>query len=483
MSDPPILSRRHFLNRAGLGLGAVALASLFNERLFASPDDRGVRAAGPAGLPHFLPRAKRVIYLFQSGAPSQMDLFDHKPGLANLQGADLPDSVRKGQRLTGMTATQEKFPIAGTKFAFARRGRSGAWVSELLPHTARVADELCFVRSMFTEAINHDPAITFFQTGAQLAGRPSIGAWLSYGLGSENSDLPAFVALISNGSGNPNDQPLYDRLWGSGFLPATHQGVKFRTAGEPVLFLSNPAGFDSAARRRMLDDLAKLNQIRQEEVGDPEIASRIAQYELAYRMQSSVPELSDLTGEPGHILDLYGPDVRKPGTYAANCLLARRLAERGVRFIQLFHRGWDQHRKLPSQIVGQCRDTDQPSAGLIQDLRQRGLLDETLVVWGGEFGRTVYCQGPLTVDDYGRDHHPRCFTIWLAGGGIKPGLTYGETDDFSYNIVRDPMHVHDLHATILHCLGVDHTRLTFKFQGRDHRLTDVRGEVAHRLLA
>ena len=476
--DLPLLSRRHFLHRAGIGLGAVALASLFNDKLFASAG--GVAAPG---LPHFVPKAKRVIYLFQSGAPSQMDLFDYKPKLELLRGSDLPDSIRQGQRLTGMTATQDKFPVAASRFAFARHGGSGAWLSELLPHTAGVADELCFVRSMFTEAINHDPAITFFQTGAQLAGRPSIGAWLSYGLGSENSDLPAFVALISNGSGNPNDQPLYDRLWGSGFLPATHQGVKFRSAGDPVLFLSNPAGLDSAARRRMLDDLAKLNQTQQEEVGDPEITARIAQYELAYRMQSSVPELSDLSKEPPHILDLYGPDVRKPGSYAANCLLARRLAERGVRFIQLFHRGWDQHRKLPSQIVGQCRDTDQPSAALIQDLRQRGLLEETLVVWGGEFGRTVYCQGPLTADDYGRDHHPRCFTIWLAGGGIKPGLTYGETDDFSYNIVRDPMHVHDLHATILHCLGVDHTRLTFKFQGRNHRLTDVAGDVMHRLLA
>jgi len=478
-----LLSRRHFLNQAGLGLGAIALGSLLNEKLFAAQPATVPAAGGLPGLPHFAPKAKRVIYLFQSGAPSQIDLFDYKPKLAGLRGSDLPDSIRQGQRLTGMTATQDKFPVAPTLYGFAQHGRSGAWMSELFRHTARVADELCFVHSMFTEAINHDPAITFFQTGAQLAGRPSIGAWLSYGLGSENSDLPAFVALISNGSGNPNDQPLYDRLWGSGFLPTTHQGVKFRSAGEPVLFLSNPAGLDSSARRRMLDDLAKLNQIRQEEVGDPEIASRIAQYELAYRMQSSVPELSDLSKEPPHILDLYGPDARKPGTYAANCLLARRLAERGVRFIQLFHRGWDQHRKLPAQIVGQCRDTDQPSAALIWDLKQRGLLDDTLVVWGGEFGRTVYCQGPLTADDYGRDHHPRCFTIWLAGGGIRPGLTYGETDDFSYNIVRDAVHVHDLHATMLHCLGIDHTRLTFKFQGRNHRLTDVHGQVVNGLLA
>ena len=475
-----LLTRRHLLGRAGLGLGALGLASLLNERLFAG---EASAAGGLVGLPHFAPKAKRFIYLFQSGAPSQLDLFDPKPGLDGLRATELPDSIRMGQRLTGMTATQDKFPVAPTKFRFAQHGRGGAWLSELLPHTARVADELCVVRSMFTEAINHDPAVTFFQTGAQLAGRPSMGAWLSYGLGSENRDLPAFVALLSNGSGNPNDQPLYDRLWGSGFLPTKHQGVKLRSAGEPVLFLSNPPGFDASARRRMLDDLSKLNQMRLEEAGDPEIATRIAQYELAYRMQTSVPELTDLTKEPAHVLDLYGPDARKPGTFAANCLLARRLAERGVRFIQLFHRGWDQHTKLPAQIAGQCRDTDQPAAALIQDLKQRGLLDDTLVVWGGEFGRTVYCQGRLTRDDYGRDHHPRCFTLWLAGGGIRPGLTFGETDDFSYNIVRDPVHVHDLHATLLHCLGIDHTRLTFKFQGRHHRLTDVHGEIVKGILA
>ena len=475
-ASAPILTRRHFLNRSSLGLGAIGLASLLNERLFAA--DTG----GLPGLPHFAAKAKRVIYLFQSGAPSQLDLFDPKPKLADLRATELPDSIRMGQRLTGMTATQEKFPIAPTKFRFAQHGRGGAWLSELLPHAARVADELCIVRSLFTEAINHDPAITFFQTGAQLAGRPSIGAWLSYGLGSENRDLPAFVALLSNGSGNPNDQPLYDRLWGSGFLPTKHQGVKLRSSGEPVLFLSNPPGLDASARRRMLDDLAKLNQLQLAETGDPEIATRIAQYELAYRMQTSVPELTDFGKEPQHVLDLYGPDARKPGTFAANCLLARRLAERGVRFIQLFHRGWDQHAKLPSQIAGQCRDTDQPSAALIEDLRQRGLLKDTLVVWGGEFGRTVYCQGRLTADDYGRDHHPRCFTVWLAGGGIRGGITHGETDDFSYNIVRDPVHVHDLHATLLHCLGIDHTRLTFKFQGRNHRLTDVHGNVVKPLL-
>jgi hypothetical protein len=479
-----LLTRRHLFGRAGVGL--AALASLLHDDLFAAaPPAPGAAAAGGLpGLPHFKPRAKRVIYLFQSGAPSQMDLFDHKPRLADRRGTELPASVRRGQRLTGMTATQTRFPVAPSKFAFARHGKSGAWVSELLPHTAKVVDELCFIRSMHTEAINHDPAITFFQTGAQLAGRPSIGAWLSYGLGSMNNDLPAFVALVSRGSGNPNDQPLYDRLWGSGFLPTKYQGVQFRSgSGGPVLYLSSPAGVDRDTRRRMLDDLAALNRMRLAEVGDPEIGTRIAQYEMAYRMQASVPELTDLSREPKHVFDLYGPEARKPGTYAANCLLARRLAERGVRFVQLFHRGWDQHTHLPKQIAGQCRDTDQPSAALIADLKQRGLLDDTLVVWGGEFGRTVYCQGTLTRDDYGRDHHPRCFTVWLAGGGVRRGLTHGATDEFGYNVVRDPVHVHDLHATLLHCLGIDHTRLTFKFQGRHHRLTDVHGSVVKPVLA
>jgi len=472
------VNRRHLLGR--VGLGATALAGLLNEQLVAA----GANATGGLpGLPHFAPKAKRVIYLFQSGAPSQLDLFDHKPLLAARHGTDLPDSIRQGQRLTGMTATQERFPIAPTRFRFAQHGRSGAWLSELLPHTARMADELCFIKTLHTEAINHDPAITFFQTGAQLAGRPSIGSWLSYGLGSENRDLPAFVALLSNGTGNPADQPLYDRLWSSGFLPTQHQGIKFRAAGDPVLFLSNPEGLDAQGRRRMLDDLAKLNQMQLAEFGDPEIATRIAQYELAYRMQTSVPSLTDVSREPASAFDLYGPESRKPGTFAANCILARRLAESGVRFIQLFHRGWDQHTKLPTQLPGQCRDTDQPAAALVQDLKQRGLLDETLVVWGGEFGRTVYCQGRLTKDDYGRDHHPRCFTVWLAGGGIRPGVTFGETDDFGYNVARDPVHVHDLHATLLHCLGIDHTRLTFKFQGRHYRLTDVHGDVVKDILA
>jgi hypothetical protein len=473
-----LITRRHFFGRAATGIGLAALASLLSDDLRAASASGGLK-----GLPHFTPKARRVIYLFQSGAPSQMDLFDYKPELNDLRGSELPDSVRKGQRLTGMTATQSSFPVAPSKFKFARHGHGGAWVSELLPHTAKVVDQLCFIKSLYTEAINHDPAITFFQTGAQLAGRPSMGAWLSYGLGSENQSLPAFVAMVSQGSGNPADQPLYDRLWGSGFLPTKYQGIKFRSAGDPVLYLSNPAGLGKDARRRMLDDLARLNQLKLAEVGDPEIGTRIAQYEMAYRMQTSVPELADVSREPQRVLDMYGPEARKPGTFAFNCVLARRLAERGVRFIQLFHRGWDQHTNLPRQITGQCRDTDQPSAALIRDLKQRGLLDDTLVVWGGEFGRTVYCQGKLTKDDYGRDHHPRCFTLWLAGGGIKPGISYGETDDYCYNITRDPVHVHDLHATLLHCLGIDHTRLTFKYQGRHHRLTDVHGKVVKKILA
>src|SRR5262245_47243024 len=485
------VTRRLFFNRAGLGLGSLALASLLEPQILAddvpalTPRSTGSDAGtgGLPGLPNFTAKAKRVIYLFQSGAPSQMDLFDHKPKLAGVRGTELPDSIRRGQRLTGMTSAQTSFPVAPSKYKFAQHGESGAWLSELLPHTAKVADQLCFIKSMHTEAINHDPAVTFFQTGAQLAGRPSIGAWLAYGLGSENHDLPAFVAMISQGRGNPNDQPLYDRLWGSGFLPSKYQGVKFRSVGDPVLYLSNPEGLDDAARRRFLDDLAKLNQLKLQEAGDPEISTRITQYELAYRMQTSVPELTDVSKEPEHIFEMYGPDSKKPGTFAANCLLARRLSERGVRFVQLFHRGWDQHTNLPKQIVGQCRDTDQPAAALIQDLKQRGLLDETLVVWGGEFGRTVYCQGKLTADDYGRDHHPRCFTLWLAGGGIRPGMSFGQTDDYCYNIEMNPVHVHDLHATLLQCLGIDHTKLTYKFQGRYHRLTDVHGKVVKEILA
>jgi len=438
-------------------------------------------AAAPAGLPHHVAKAKRVIFLFQHGGPSQLDLFDWKPNLAKVRGQDLPDSVRQGQRLTGMTAYQANFPMAPTIFPFSQRGQSGAWMSDLLPHTAKIADQLCFMKSLHTEAINHDPAVTFFQTGFQLAGRPSIGSWLSYGLGSENQDLPSFVVLISQGRGN--SQALADRMWGSGFLPTKYQGVKFRSGKDPVLYLSNPDGYSTGARRRFLDDLGQLNQMRLDEYQDPEIATRIAQYEMAFRMQSSVPELADLSKEPESTFELYGPDAKKPGSYAANCILARRLAERGVRFIQLYHRGWDQHGTLPKQIRWQCEDTDQASAALITDLKQRGLLDDTIVIWGGEFGRTVYSQGELTETNYGRDHHPRCFTMFAAGGGFKPGYSHGETDDFSYNIVKDPMEVHDLNATMMHLLGVDHSKLTFKFQGRHYRLTDVHGKVVKELLA
>ncbi len=477
LEEPLLMTRRHFFGLSSVGIGAAALATLLKDNLSAS-----TRTGGLSGLPHFKPRARRVIYLFQSGAPSQMDLFDYKPKLDGLVGVDLPSSVRMGQRLTTMTSAQERFPIAPSQFSFAQYGKSGAWVSELMPHAAEVVDDLCFIKSMYTEAINHDPAITFFQTGAQLAGRPSIGAWLSYGLGSESRDLPGFVVMVSQGSGRVG-QPLYDRLWGSGFLPTRYQGVKFRSVGDPVLHLSNPAGLNERTRRRILDDLVELNQLKLGKFGDPEIATRIAQYEMAYRMQTSVPDLTDLSDEPDHIFDLYGPDSRIRGTYAANCLLARRLAERGVRFIQLFHRGWDQHFFLPKQIAQQCQDTDQATAALIKDLKQRGLLEDTLVIWGGEFGRTVYCQGRLTQDNYGRDHHPRCFTMWMAGAGVKPGISHGETDEFSYNITRDPVHVHDLNATILHCLGIDHQKLTFKFQGRDFRLTDVHGQVKKEILA
>jgi Protein of unknown function (DUF1501) len=432
------------------------------------------------GLPHFPPTAKRVIYLFQSGGPSQLELFDHKPRLTEWQGTDLPDSIRAGQRLTGMSASQSAFPIVPSKFEFAQHGDSGAWISDLLPNTARIADRITFIKTVNTEEINHDPAVTMAQTGFRLGGRPSMGAWASYGLGSETEDLPAFCVMISNSGGG---QPLYDRLWGAGFLPSKYQGVKFRSTGDPVLYLSNPNGFPAENRRHFLDALGQLNALSANEFGDPEINARVAQYEMAFRMQSSVPELTDLSKEPPHTFELYGDAAKTPGTYAANCLLARRLAERGVRFIQLYHRDWDHHGKLPKDLPKRCKDVDQASAGLILDLEQRDMLKDTLVIWGGEFGRTVYCQGRLTADDYGRDHHGRCFTIWMAGGGIKPGQTYGETDDYGYNIVKDPVHVHDLHATILRCLGIDHTRLTYKFQGRDFRLTDVSGNIVKQILA
>jgi hypothetical protein len=473
------VNRRHFFGNAATGIGAAALAALMGGDTIAADKTPAMRSGGLPGFPNFTGKAKRVIYLFQSGAPSQMDLYDYKPKLNDLRATELPDSIRKGQRLTGMTSKQDSFPVAPTKFKFKQRGKSGAWVSELLPHIANVADDLCFVKTIYTQAINHDPAITFFQTGAQLAGRPSMGSWLSYGLGSDNADLPAFVAMVSGSGG----QPLYDRLWGSGFLPTRYQGIKFRSVGDPVLFLSNPPGVADETRRRVLDDLAKLNRLKLEEYGDPEIATRLSQYELAYRMQTSVPELTDISGETKQTFKLYGEEAKKPGTYAFNCLLARRLAERGVRFIQLFHRGWDQHTELPTKIKQQCVDTDRASAGLIADLKQRGMLDDTLVVWGGEFGRTVYCQGKLTKEDYGRDHHPRCFSIWMAGGGIKPGMSYGTTDDYCYNIAENPVHVHDLHATMLHCLGIDHKKLVYKFQGRYYRLTDVHGNVVKELLA
>ncbi|MDA0813190.1 MAG: DUF1501 domain-containing protein, partial [Verrucomicrobia bacterium] len=422
-----LLTRRHFFGKLGTGVGAVALSSLFSQDVSASES-----------VMHFAPRAKRVIYLFQSGAPSQLETLDYKPGLEKLHETELPASIRDGQRLTGMTSGQSSFPVAASQFGFQRHGRSGAWIGDLLKYTRTVADDLCIVKSMYTEAINHDPAITFMQTGSQQPGRPSFGAWSSYGLGSSNQELPAFVVLISKGSGLPNAQGLLSRLWGSGFIPSRHQGVKLRSQGDPVLYLSDPPGISRDARRRMLDGISSLNQIQQEEFGDPEIAARIAQYEMAYKMQASVPELTDLSKESEAIFEMYGPDARTPGTFAANCLQARRLAERGVRFIQLYHRGWDHHGNLPDHITKQCRDIDQPCAALIKDLKQRGLLDDTLVVWAGEFGRTVYCQGKLTRENYGRDHHPRCFSIWMAGGGIKAGTTYGETDDFSYNVVKEP---------------------------------------------
>jgi len=468
-----LISRRQMLARCGLGLGGIALGNLLNPgSALASP--------APFAAPHFAPKAKRVIFLFMSGGPSQMELFDYKPMLNKLNGQELPDSVRQGQRLTGMSANQSSLPVAGSVFDFAQHGQSGAWISELLPHTATIADELCILKTLHTDAINHDPAITFLQTGAQLAGRPSIGAWVSYGLGSDNENLPSFVVLLTKGAG---DQPLYSRLWGNGFLPTEHQGVQFRPDANPVLYLNNPDGVSAGSRRLLLDRLQDLHLHALEETGDLELNARIAQYEMAYRMQTSVPETTDLSDEPDHIFEEYGEDARQPGTFAANCLLARRMAERGVKFIQLFHRGWDQHGNLPSEIAKQCKQTDQPAAALVRDLKRRGLLDDTLVIWGGEFGRTSYSQGALSDGNYGRDHHPRCFTVWMAGGGVKPGLSYGVTDDFCYNIVENPVHVHDFHATLLHLLGVDHEQLTYRFQGRRFRLTDVHGHIVHDLLA
>jgi hypothetical protein len=469
------LNRRRFLSRLSLGIGSVALGSLMIPDLFSNAEDKAMLT----GLPHFAPKAKRIIYLFQNGAPSQLDLFDYKPKLQEMFGEDLPASVRQGQRLTGMTADQKKFPLAGTKFQFNQYGQSRAWISELLPYTAKAADDICFIKSMYTEAINHDPALTFFQTGAQVGNRPSMGSWMSYGLGSENKNLPAFCVLLSKGKGN--GQGVYSKLWSNGFLDSIHQGVQFSSGENPVLYLNDPENITKTDRRLMLDKIAALNQESYKAFGDPEISAKVQQYELAYRMQTAVPEVTDLSKEPESIIKLYGPECMVPGTFAANCLLARKLSENGVRFVQLYHQGWDGHNNLPGEIKGQCKDADQASAALITDLKQRGLLDETLVIWGGEFGRTNYCQGTLTKENYGRDHHPRCFTIWMAGGGVKPGV-YGETDEFGYNIIKDPVHVHDFHATVLHLMGLNHEQLTFKHLGRRYRLTDVEGNVIKGLI-
>jgi hypothetical protein len=476
-----LLTRRHFFGRMATGLGTAALGSLLNPALFNALASAPAGGKGALGHPHFRPKAKRVIYLFMAGGPSQMDLYDYKPSLEKLHEQELPESVRMGQRITTMTSGQKSLPVVKSIFQFAQHGRSGTWFSELIPNIASIADDICVVKTVNTEAINHDPAITYIQTGFQQPGRPCIGSWLAYGLGTDNDNLPAFIVMIS--SGKESDQPLYTRLWSAGFLPSEYQGVQFRGLGDPVLFLSNPPGISTDTRRRMLDGLAKLNARQYEAFADPEINTRIAQYEMSFRMQTSVPELVDISNEPDHVLDLYGPDVKKPGTFARNCLLARRMAERGVKFIQLYHRGWDQHNNLPKRIREQSKDCDQPSAALVKDLEQRGMLDDTLVVWGGEFGRTVYSQGKIEKDNYGRDHHGRNFCIWMAGGGVKGGLTYGETDDYCYNVVENPVHIHDQNATILHCLGIDHERLTFRFQGRDYRLTDIHGEVVKGILA
>ncbi|SEI43009.1 Protein of unknown function [Dyadobacter koreensis] len=482
------LDRRRFLTKTSLGLGALAMGSLFGaEKIFSSSPKAVPESAADfeqeilKALPHIAPKAKKVIYLFMSGGPSQFETFDYKPKLVDLAGQNLPDSVRKGQRLTGMSANQSALPMVPSIYKFNQFGKSGTWVSELMPHTAKVVDELCIIKSIHSEAINHDPAITFFQTGNQLPGRPSIGSWVSYGLGSDNQNLPTFIVLVSkNGA---KDQPLYARLWGNGFLPSKHQGVQFRAGKDPVLFLNNPEGYDGSDRKEMLDYLSKLNKLQNEAYGDPEVDARIAQYEMAYRMQTSVPEVMDTKDEPDEVFQLYGPDSRDSGTYAANCILARKLVEKDVKFVQLYHQGWDNHGGLPKGIAHQCKNTDQPTAALIMDLKRRGLLDDTLVIWGGEFGRTVYSQGKLTADDYGRDHHPRCFTIWMAGAGVKPGISFGETDDFSYNIVKNPVHVHDFQATLMHLMGVDHERLTYKFQGRRFRLTDVHGSIVKDILS
>ncbi|MEY3688384.1 MAG: hypothetical protein RLZ76_756 [Bacteroidota bacterium] len=472
------VTRRHFLTKAGLGLGGAALGGLLFKDQFIGADSQ---AAMQLGVAQFAPKAKRIIYLFQNGAPSQLETFDYKPLLNKMHGEELPASIRMGQRLTGMTSNQEKFPLVGSTFNFAQHGQSGAWVSELFPHMASIVDDLCFIKTMHTEAINHDPALTFFQTGAQQGNRPSMGAWMSYGLGSENSNLPSYCVLLSRGRGN--GQGVYSKLWTNGFLDSVHQGVVFSSGEDPVLYLNNPEGHDKQNRRDMLDMLAKFNAASFDNIGDPEIKTRIQQYEMSYRMQSAVPELTDFSKESNSTIKLYGPDCLVPGTYAANCLLARKLSESGVRFVQLYHQGWDTHGNLEGDMRMQAEDVDRASAGLIKDLKQRGLLDETLVIWGGEFGRTNYCQGTLTKDSYGRDHHPKCFSLWMAGGGTKPGTVYGETDEFGYNIVKDPVSVHDFHATVLHLMGINHEQLTYKHLGRRYRLTDIAGEVVQGVIA
>ncbi len=472
------LNRRKFISRLSLGIGSVALGSLLIPDLFKDGNDESLSGLG---LPHFAPKAKRIIYLFQNGAPSQLESFDHKPVLRTMMGQELPESIRKGQRLTGMTSGQKAFPLVGSYYDFKQYGENRAWISDLFPHTAKIVDDLCIVRSMHTEAINHDPALTFFQSGAQVGNRPSMGSWLSYGLGSENNNLPAFTVLLSRGKGN--GQGVYSKLWSNGFLESIHQGVQFSSGETPVLYLNNHKGISMEDRRQMLDKLAEMNSISYRELGDPEIHAKVQQYEMAYRMQTAVPEVTDVSKEPDDIIKMYGPECLVPGTYAANCLLARKLSESGVRFVQLYHQGWDQHGNLPNEMAGQAKDVDQASAALVTDLKQRGLLDETLVIWGGEFGRTNYCQGSFKADNYGRDHHPRSFSIWMAGGGVKPGVVYGETDEFGYNIVKDPVHVHDFHATVLHLLGLDHEKLTFKHLGRRYRLTDVAGKVVKGIMA
>ena len=474
-------SRRDFLTRTSLGLGALSLGGLISPvDAYGNSNFLKLLESEKQRLPHFIPKAKRVIYLFQSGAPSQLDLFDYKPKLNEMFGEEVPKSVLGDQRLTGMSSGQNTFPIAGTLFNFKQHGESAAWMSDLMPYTSKIVDELCFIKSMYTEAINHDPAITMIQTGSELPGRPSIGSWLSYGLGTDNKNLPEFVVLITKGK---SGQPIYSRLWGNGFLPSKHQGVQFRSCKDPVLYLDNPPGVSSTIREEQLNSLKKLQQINHADIGDPEILTKISNYEMAYRMQTSVPEVMNISDEPDYIFDLYGEDSKNPGTFAANCLLARKLAEKDVKFIQLYHRGWDQHSNLPRDIIKQAKETDQASAALIKDLKQRGLLEDTLVIWGGEFGRTNYSQGMLKLDNYGRDHHPRCFTIFMAGAGVKKGVTLGATDDFGYNITERPVHIHDFQATLMHLLGVDHEKLTFKFQGRRYRLTDVHGNVVKEILS